>query len=137
MFGDIKDILSDWKLLRNILLIVVIAAVVSYFISVELKSVFQISRPCVGIAGCQAGFSFPSSQTTVSFGVATAVSLLVRRNYATILLYVLAAFVGLSRILLDQHSIYDVLGGVVFGVSVGFLIYFLFKKIGLSRPNRG
>lgn len=136
ILNDINRIRKDRRLMRDLIVIILITAIVSYFVSTELKSVFQIQRPCVDLAGCQGGFSFPSTQTTMSFGAAAAVALLVGRKYATVLLYIIASLVGISRILLDQHSLYDVLGGVAFGTATGFAIYFLFKKIVASMTSR-
>lgn len=80
--------------------------------------------------GSDAGLSFLSSHTAISFAVATSSYLAMRRRHgssavttATLVVgLTLASFVGVSRVLAGQHFITDVVGGAIVGSSTGILI---------------
>lgn len=61
--------------------------------------------------------SFPSGHTTASFAVATVLAK--RFPGVSVLVFALAAFVGLSRVLRGSHFPTDVFGGAVLGVLSG------------------
>lgn len=59
--------------------------------------------------------SFPSNHTAVAFAMAYLVLRLYPAWYNVTLLYLLAVFVGLSRVYLKEHYPLDVLGGAALG----------------------
>ncbi|BAG83819.1 MAG: phosphatase PAP2 family protein [Candidatus Azobacteroides pseudotrichonymphae] len=73
-------------------------------------------------------YGFISGHTTNAFGFATITALIFRsRIYVwTILLF--ACLIGYSRIYLGVHFISDVLVGVLVGLSLGYLVYKLYKS---------
>jgi undecaprenyl-diphosphatase len=64
--------------------------------------------------------SFPSNAAFVGFSIATAVWLYNRR--VGLLLYVLASLLGLSRICGGVHYPSDILGGMLIGIAVAYLV---------------
>ncbi len=64
--------------------------------------------------------SFPSNAAFVGFAIATAVWLYNRR--VGLLLYVLASLLGLSRICGGVHYPSDILGGMLIGIGVAYLV---------------
>lgn len=88
-----------------------------------LKNVFMRIRPCIQDIVlnflCPTDFSFPSSHAATSFAAATAISLLDPKR--RILYYSVALFISLSRIYLGVHYLFDVIGGIVLGVTISLL----------------
>lgn len=76
-------------------------------------------------------YSFPSGHTTASFSIATTLSLNIPR--ITILVYILAILIGVSRIYLGVHYPTDVVAGVILGVSSSIIVHmFLIDLINRS-----
>ncbi len=75
-------------------------------------------------------YGFLSSHATNVFGISTFIYLSLRKFYGNKLawLFVWAAFVGYSRIYVGKHYPLDVLCGSILGLSIGYFVYFLFKK---------
>lgn len=66
-------------------------------------------------------FSFPSGHTATAFVIATTMSYYTRRRN-DVILFILAIFVGLSRIYLQAHYLTDVLAGAMIGVIASVII---------------
>lgn len=71
-------------------------------------------------------YSFPSGHASVFFAMATALYFYNRR-IGTVFL-VGALLNGLARIYVGVHWPFDILGGIITGISVAFLIRYLVKK---------
>lgn len=66
--------------------------------------------------------SFPSSHTYIAFAIATSVLLYGHKKLGSLLL-LLAMMVAIGRIGIGLHYPSDVIGGVIFGIAAGFLVY--------------
>ena len=77
-------------------------------------------------------YSFPSMHTTLVFA---AFPVLVKTKLKWYWLGY-AILVGVSRIILKQHDIIDVIGGVVVGLGIGYLIVYLYKKYAKAWKKR-
>ena len=64
--------------------------------------------------------SFPSNSATVGFSLATAVWFFNRK--AGLVMYILASLLGLARVCSGVHYPSDILGGLLIGVCVAYLI---------------
>lgn len=73
-------------------------------------------------------FGFVSSHAANLFGIATLISLVVRNRGTWVAMMGWATIVSYSRIYLGVHYPGDILGGIVVGVSMAFLIYWLWRK---------
>ena len=76
--------------------------------------------------GKTTGFSFPSTHTICAFALAT--SFFKVNKKVGIVLVVLAAFVGFSRLYNYVHFPTDVIAGMLIGIAAGLLAIFIFKK---------
>lgn len=70
-------------------------------------------------------YSFPSGHTTTAFALFLALAVMTKNTSIKILLFILAALVGYSRIYLSQHFTID----VVAGSSIGVIFTLLCAKI--------
>lgn len=101
----------------------------SLAVSQALKMYFQIPRGCSPETNiyCLDSFSFPSGHTAIAFTVFTGIFAIFRkRKYLPIL--ALPFLVGISRLALEVHTIYDVVGGAAVGLAVFTVFYFSVKK---------
>jgi undecaprenyl-diphosphatase len=78
-------------------------------------------RTLFGYTGGQYGFI--SGHATNSFGFAMFTALLFRNRLFTITIFIWAFIVAYSRIYLGVHFISDIVGGVIAGITMGFLVY--------------
>tara|TARA_B100001540_G_scaffold312401_1_gene333444 strand:+ start:614 stop:1291 length:678 start_codon:yes stop_codon:yes gene_type:complete len=104
------------------------------FGSVHLfKEMFQRARPChllEGIRvvdGCGGPFGFISSHASNSFAIAFFISLLLRKYWWFVNLFSWAVLIGFSRIYLGVHYPFDILGGMLWGLFVSLLTYYIYK----------
>ncbi len=75
------------------------------------------------------GYSFISGHATNSFGIAVFLSLVFKNRWVTIPLIVWAMLNNYSRIYLGVHFISDVLGGIIVGTMIAFVVYYLYNII--------
>ncbi len=73
-------------------------------------------------------YSFPSGHSSVSFGVALMVAHFYPFLWAQIGVYLVAAFIGLSRIYVREHYPSDVIVGVILGTAITALLLPLFAR---------
>ena len=104
------------------------------FGSVQLfKELFQRARPChilEGIRvvdGCGGPFGFVSSHASNSFAIAFFISLLLRKYWWFVNLFSWAVLIGFSRIYLGVHYPFDILGGMLWGLFVSLLTFYIYK----------
>ena len=92
---------------------------------VMLKKAFKRQRPCDLISNLNAHvppsdkFSLPSGHTTAAFLMAS----LLAHFYpqVTVIVYLWASTVGLSRVLLGVHYPSDIIAGALLGLTIAFL----------------
>jgi len=70
-------------------------------------------------------YGFISAHAANGFGVATFISLVFRQRWLTVTLFSWSLVTCYSRIYLGVHFITDVIGGMMLGSTLGFLVYLL------------
>lgn len=96
-----------WMIAENIM---------KYFVSRPRPS---IDMGAIIIGGGAYGYSFPSTHTTIAFALATVLSIIEPKF--RMWFYLLAFFIGLSRIYLGVHFPLDVAAGAFVGWTIGLL----------------
>ena len=71
-------------------------------------------------------FSFVSSHAANTFATATFISLIFKRRWLWLVMFVWATFISYTRIYLGLHYPGDILGGAAFGALVGLVFYRLY-----------
>lgn len=72
------------------------------------------------------GYSFPSGHTASSFSFATLIYL-ANLKYKNIILF-LAALMAFSRLYVYVHYPTDILGGILLGVAIGWIMYYFYNR---------
>ncbi len=94
---------------------------VATMLSLSLKSLFEVPRPeDVRFVIEAHGYSMPSGHTIRSFASAMFLHPLVNNGKFRLLIWILAALMGLSRIFVGVHYPSDVLAGALIGCIVGY-----------------
>ncbi len=104
------------------------------FVNITIKPLFDRVRPFAADTSLLRGVlielpsdgSFPSGHTAAGFAASTAVFCHNRR--IGILMYVLAFFIGVSRLYLCVHFPTDVVFGALIGTALGALGYYISKR---------
>ena len=130
---------------RNMWLVVLSVAILitlSDQISVHLfKEVFQRYRPCHNLllqgkvqlidGHCGGMYGFVSSHAANTFALITFLIFFFRRKDFALGMYIWASFVCYSRVYAGVHYPFDILGGMMLGIFLGFIgyrFYFQFNK---------
>jgi len=110
------------------------------------KNVFLRLRPChepaleglVHIVNnkCGGQYGFISSHAANSFGVAMLTLLWIRTWWFSALMMTWATLIGYSRIYLGVHYPGDVIGGAIWGILCGWLVFLLFRWIMNKLPGK-
>jgi undecaprenyl-diphosphatase len=74
-------------------------------------------------------YGFISGHATNSFGFAMFSSLLFRNKLYVAIVFLWAVIVAYSRIYMGVHFVSDILGGIIVGVSMGYLLYRIYSYI--------
>ncbi len=74
--------------------------------------------------------SFPSGHTLEAFALAAALSLLFSGKKIMIPVYIWACLVAYSRLALGVHYPSDVLGGMLIGTLIGWVVPLIFNRVG-------
>ena len=77
---------------------------------------------------CGGSYGFVSSHAANSFGLAAVSSGLVRKRWFSWSIFTWAVLVSYSRIYLGVHYPGDVIGGMILGLIIGWIVIFVYKR---------
>jgi len=130
-----------WVSFREALTFLVITLVITIIVNILKDHIFpEMNRP-VSFFGTSrvlhlvAGYNppilstFPSGHTATAFSVGLYISIFVKNRFAKFLLFLIAFFVGYSRMYLSAHFPADVVVGALIGVVVTLLFYYLSRLV--------
>jgi undecaprenyl-diphosphatase len=96
-----------------------------------LKALFSRERPDAALEGMRGrlidAYSFPSGHATTSFGLAWLVAIAYPYAFAQALVYAGATTISLSRVVLREHYLFDVVAGAILGTLVAASLLHLFR----------
>ncbi|MBI3813047.1 MAG: diacylglycerol kinase [Nitrospinae bacterium] len=104
---------------RSSELITVVALIIVIILVVILKSRLGKGKPLHG--------GLPSGHAALSFSIWTAVSLITLDPLITILTFIMALMVSHSRLLLEIHTIKEVIAGAMLGIMTTVVIFKVFE----------
>ena len=117
LFPPIK--LSLLLVKRSSELIAVISLIIVIILVVIIKTTFGKGKPLHG--------GLPSGHAALSFSIWTAVSLITLDPLITILTFIMAVMVSHSRLLLEIHTIKEVIAGAMLGILTTVVIFKIFE----------
>ncbi len=121
------------KNLKKIAAVLVIAFLLASLVTEDIKDLVQRQRPYDGIAPAYLytnNYSFPSGHSVAAFVAATIILAYFGWKWGLVS-YIVAALIGISRIVLDVHYPSDVLAGALIGFILGELVVFAAYRLGL------
>lgn len=98
--------------------VVFICLILVTIVTVAIKAIYGEGTPLKG--------GMPSGHSALSFGAATAISLLTKEILIVTLCYFLALLVAQSRVEAKVHTIYQTIIGAIYGTLITLLIFKLF-----------
>ena len=81
-------------------------------------------------------YSFPSGHSASIFCLAVLLSLIIKKNYLTLLFIIIAIVSGYSRMYLSQHFSVDVYAGSIIGILTAYMSYWYFNILQPAKLNR-
>ncbi len=98
-----------------------------------LKSLFSRERPEEAIEAMRGrlrdAYSFPSGHATTSFGLAWLVAMSYPLVWVQAVVYAGATMIGLSRVMLREHYVSDVVAGATLGTLVAVCVLYVFRLV--------
>lgn len=135
---------SIQKGMLYILVILTLVGITDFTSSKLIKETVERPRPCQVaeiqqeshlLVPCGAGYSFPSSHAANHFALAMFLMLSLRRRYSWILwpLILWASLISFAQIYVGVHYPLDSIGGAILGSSLALLVWFVYKKMILTK----
>ena len=135
-----------WKFKKQGLLIIIFLALCAGFADRTsagiIKPLIKRTRPCRNLVdlktdmervNCGTGYSFPSTHATDHFAMAFFLILLFYKKWKWIWFWGIlwAGVISFAQVYVGVHYPIDVIGGAIYGMIVGWLFLWLFKKFGI------
>ncbi len=121
---------KERKKLRWILYYLLPSVLISYASSFFLKMIFKIPRVCAGLEYCPQTYAFPSGHAAIMSAFFLTTFLWFRKRpeiYMPAL--IISILVCYSRIALNVHTIFDIVGGIILGGSISLIWHAFFRRI--------
>ncbi len=132
----------QWRGVRFIVTALLVVAFTDSLCSFVLKPLFARMRPCALLpagghlvdwirlpVGMKYDFSFPSNHAANNFAVVAFFSSIFYESKRLRIWYVVAMLIGIGRIYEGVHYPTDIVGGVLVGLTIGFIFSGLLKYV--------
>jgi membrane-associated phospholipid phosphatase len=106
--------------------ITILALLLSGSLNILIKEIAKMPRPPNPKIE-ETGYGFPSGHAQTSSSFWFILYLMIKKFPLLILSLVIIASVSASRIALNVHYLQDVIGGILIGLAIAFLIFFIFN----------
>ncbi|MCD6483227.1 MAG: phosphatase PAP2 family protein [Candidatus Aenigmarchaeota archaeon] len=116
------------KIAKKYLKIVFPSIIIAVIFSMILKDTFMIPRPCVNEPWCPSTYSFPSGHSTLISAAFLSTLFAFRKKWLSLLMFVIAVMVMVSRVEIGVHTINDIIFGSMLGLSSALLIRIVSTK---------
>ncbi len=114
--------------LKSFLIILIPSLAIGFLLIVSMKATLDTERICTPCPGegcnpyCPEDASFPSGHAAAIFTGFTSFFVIIREK-RFLLLYIVPALVGISRLMLGVHTWYDILAGALIGIAIPVLVF--------------
>ena len=108
---------------RNKLIFLWLSLVLSFLVATILKILVARERPDLALIS-EDTFSFPSRHAIIAFTILPFMFKETRSWYW----WIIAIFIGLSRLILGIHYLSDVIAGALIGYYIGYFLLIFYKK---------
>ncbi len=137
-----------WISFRDALTFLIITLLITIIVNILKDHIFpEMNRPVAYFGTSEilhivSGYkppilsTFPSGHTATAFSVGLYFSFFLKRRLSKFLLFIVAFFVGYSRMYLSAHFPADIIAGALIGVILTLLCYFPFRLIKSSWMDR-
>lgn len=123
-----------WCISKHHGLRLMVAVIVTSLVNTSIKEYFKIARPIYsdGIKALYTetapGYSFPSGHTQAATSFWFYSSMMIRKKWFSLMAILVVFLVGISRLYLRVHWPTDIIGGILIGIIVVFMIEFISRK---------
>jgi len=124
-----KNICEKFPIHLKEMIFVGLSGIFSWLVASKfLKNIFQLERPNPENFFIEPDtfYSFPSGHTT--FMIALATALYSYDKKLGIITFILGLIVGFSRVMIGVHFYRDIVGGIIFGLILGFVFIKILRK---------
>ena len=125
-----------WNIRKRDGFVIVMSLLNSLTVMGVAKAIVRFPRPWLVIDNLETvrqntatGYSFPSGHTTGAASAYSSIAVSFRKRWLSVLCAVMILLVGLSRMYLCVHWPMDVVGGILIGCGVTFILGSLFGKL--------
>ncbi|MBS3052213.1 MAG: phosphatase PAP2 family protein [Candidatus Aenigmarchaeota archaeon] len=102
----------------------------SYLSGSIIKNIVKVKRPCISLPGCPNDYSFPSMSSLILFSLTTVFFYEKRKLNLHFVLLPISIIISSYEIIILTSRPLDVLFGLVFGFSIGYMTHKIFRFLG-------
>lgn len=135
LFYKKKNALA-WLIISSTFIAILFTQVIKNYAAKDGIHIYLEDGQSIIDGGTNAIRLYISAHTALAFALATIFALHFNDRRKTIALFLIAVIVAYSRIYLDRHTIYDIIGGIVAGLgSASIVVYCYFNYLKARKTS--